>query len=211
MEKGDARTETFKSSSSSSTDSSSDSTAKTSPPSSPEDDPAQPAAQAEPEVESVPRFTHIPHSSTPPRRGNRRNGGYPQSALRRLGAIDEDSSSIAPDVPTRSPDRPRKFVSFAPTFDAKKFFTYNRWAHDDSVPPPDVYEKITGPNGEKFNDVRQNRPFRSSGTGRWRRAICVGCIVLVILAVLGIALGVGLGVGLAKKKAARYLIPTLWT
>src|SRR4051794_32167350 len=83
-------------SSPSSSEASSGSTEDTSPPSTPPED----EAHAEPEI--LPRIQHAPHSSNPPRRGNRRVRNGPST---RLGAIDEHSSSVAPDIPTRNPNR----------------------------------------------------------------------------------------------------------
>ncbi|KAK5069551.1 hypothetical protein LTR64_008232 [Lithohypha guttulata] len=179
--------------SSSSSGSSSGSTAKTSPPSSPDNEPDG--------LQRPPRPT-AHYSSTPPRRGNR-HAVHTPPATHRLGVIDEDSPRVAPDIPTRHPDRPRKTVAFLPV-DAKRLFSFSAYARPgEDVPPPDVYEKITGPRGEKFEDLRRNRPYHPPGRGGgWRRMVCLGCVAFVILVVLGIALGVGLGVGLTKRKGA---------
>lgn len=175
--------------SSSSSDSSSE---KSTPPSSPD------------VPEALPQPRPVAHySATAPRRGGRHslNGN---GNTNRLGAIDEESPRVAPDIPTRSARRPKKTVAFVPA-DARKFFSFSKYSRpdDDDVPPPDFYEKIVGPHGEKFADLRQNRPYDPHGRGGgWRRMVCLGLVVLLVLA---IALGVGLGVGLTRHKGARYL------
>lgn len=174
-------------SSSSSSDTSSE---KSTPPSSPD----------VPEVITAPRpVAH--YSSTPPRRGGRH--AYNNSATNRLGAIDEESQVIAPDIPCRNCNRPKRPKTYLPA-DAKKFFSFSSYSRPDKdVPPPDFYEKVIGPHGEKFTDLRKNKPFKPEGRGGgWRRMVCLG---LVILLVLAIVLGVGLGVGLTRHKGARYL------
>ena len=57
------------------------------------------------------------------------------------------------------------------------------------------YNDITGPNGEKFADLRKNR-----GTPRRGGWVRLTSLILIILLVL-IALGVGLGVGLTRNKS----------
>lgn len=166
--------------------------------------------EPEPEPEALPRIYHTSYSSTPPRRGARRNG-QPVTP-NHLGAIDEDSNSVAPDVPRRHPgrnaNRPRKIVGFIPG-DASKFFSWSSYSrpHED-VPPPGAYDGITGPRGEKFSDLRQNKPFRPPGRGGWKRMICLGSVVALIV-LLAVGLGVGLGVGLTRRKGTRYTLPIL--
>ena len=97
-------------------------------------------------------------------------------------------------------------VSFLP-HDAKKFFSWNAYTRDGTdVPPPNAYDGIVGPRGEKFNDMRQNKPFNPPGrSGRWKRIICLGSVILVTILVIGLA--IGLGVGLTRNKGARYCLP----
>lgn len=156
------------------------------------------------EDNGLPRILHAPHSATPPRRAN----GRPTHRVpsRRLGAIDEHSPSIAPDIPTRNPNRPKKMVSFLPA-DASKFFSFSSYARPEAdIPPPNAYDKIVGPRGEKFKDVRQNRPDDQPGRRRRsRKMLCLGLIIFAVI--LAIALGVGLGVGLTRNKGTRYLFP----
>lgn len=162
-----------------------------------------PSSVTSEESNGLPRIQHAPHSATPPNRGNRRSAH--RTPTRRLGAIEEHSPSMAPDIPTRNPNRPKKMVSFLPA-DAAKFFSFSSYSRPDKdIPPPDAYDKIVGPRGEKFNDVRQNKPDGASKRGRGRKLICIGLVILAI--VLAIALGVGLGVGLTRKKKARYVSP----
>lgn len=146
-----------------------------------------------------PRNNHdASYSATPPRRSKKNT---PPRNATRLGAIDEHSSIVAPDIPTRN--AARKQTRYA---NATKFFTFGLPGRfDHSVPPVNAYDDITGPRGEKFGDLRQNKPFRPPNRGGWRRFVCLGLIVLIVL--LAIALGVGLGVGLTRKKSARYLLP----
>lgn len=165
----------------------------------------EPSSNSSDDNYGLPKIKHAPHSATPPRRGNKIPSQ--RTPTRHLGAIDEHSPSIAPDIPARNPSRPKKMVSFLPS-DATKFFSFSSYSRPGTdVPPPDAYDKIVGPRGEKFNDVRQNKTDQPPGRGRgWRRKLCLGLIILAIL--LAIALGVGLGVGLTRKKA-RYFLPFL--
>lgn len=181
-------------SSSSSSDSSSGSTSSTSPPTTP---PSPEEQQNGPPA--LPRIHHAPHSSTPPRRARGRGRGYAQPSAR-LGAIDEHSNTMAPDIPTRNPSRLKQVRFFG--------LPLPSWAKPDAdVPPPDAYDTITGPRGEKFADVRQNKPKDLIAQGKRRRKmICFG-LVAIILLVIAITLGVGLGVGLTRRKANRYFSP----
>lgn len=136
-------------------------------------------------------------SAAPPRRSKKQ---APPRNTTRLGAIDEHSNSVAPDTPSRHPDRKYKYGN------ATKFFAFGAYARsDNSLPPVDAYEKVVGPRGEKFNDLRQNRPYRPPNRGGWRRVICLGLVILLIL--LAIGLGVGLGIGLTRSKETRYFTP----
>lgn len=180
---------------SSSSDSSSGSTDKTSPSTTPPSPDAQPVANPT----LGPRTHHdASYSATPPRRSKKH---VPPRNTTRLGAIDEHSNSIAPDIPSRNPARKHHRYG-----SATKFFSFAAYTRSDpSLPPVGAYDNITGPRGEKFGDLRQNKPFRPPNRGGWRRAICLGSVALVIL--LAIGLGVGLGLGLTRKKETRYLIP----
>lgn len=182
-------------SSSSSSESSSGSTSSTSPPSTP---PSPEAQNHDPEPEVLPRIHHAPHSSTPPRRGRGRGRTHPQTSTR-LGAIDEHSSTVAPDVPTQNPAR---------KIPGLKYFNIDAWTKPGAdVPPPNAYDTIVGPRGEKFADVRHNRPKDLIAQGKRRRKkICFGLVVAILL-IVAIALSIGLGVGLTRRQADRYLLP----
>ena len=165
----------------SSSGSDSSSTGGTSPPSTPPDGVQQ-------DGDALPQIQHAPHSSNPPRRGARRSRN---GAPTRLGAIDEHSNAVAPDIPNRNPNR--MFGA-----NAARFFGFGSVLRkNDDVPPPNAYDKIVGPRGEKFTDVRKNNSRQSAARRSWRKFLCIGIIILLVLA---IALGVGLGVGLTRKK-----------
>jgi len=199
---GKSSPENCKSISTSTSESSSDSTASTSPPSTPpspdRDQPPEYIQHEDQPVPGFPRVHRVPHSAIPPRRGNRR-GNVRTSTSTRLGAIDEHSNAVAPDIPKRNPNRN------IPGFNSKhNFFNFAAYSRSDKadVPPVNAYDNIVGPNGEKFRDLRSNSHFSPSGRGSWKRLLCLGLIVLVVTV---IALGVGLGVGLTRRKGTRYL------
>lgn len=103
---------------------------------------------------------------------------------------------MAPDIPTRNPYRLKQVKFFGLPFPA--------WAKADAdVPPPYAYDTITGPNGEKFADVRQNKPKDLIAQGKRRRKmICFG-LVAIILLIIAVILAIGLGVGLTRRKINR--------
>lgn len=157
-------------------------------------------ADVEEDIQTLPRIHHAPHSSRTPRHNNRR-GASRHTPPSRLGAIDEHSNSVAPDVPTRDPKRR------IPGYNNKhKFFTLAFYLEKENVPPVNAYDRVVGPHGEKFDDLRSNKPVSPPGRGGWKKLICLG---LVIATVVAIALGVGLGVGLTRRKGTRYLLPSL--
>lgn len=185
--------------SSSSSDSSSNSTDATSASNSPPQYEAHPVAIAADANQSLgPRNNHdASYSATPPRRSKKHVSARNAP---RLGAIDEHSSIIAPDIPSRN--QARRHHRYG---NATKFFTFGAFPRvDHSVPPVNAYDDITGPRGEKFGDLRQNKPFRQPNRGGWRRFLCLGLVALILL--LAIGLGVGLGVGLTRNKGTRYLL-----
>ena len=100
-----------------------------------------------------------------------------------LGAIEEDGG-MRPDIPQRSANRPMARLFHLP-FGA---------GLTREPPPYTEYNDITGPRGEKFSDLRNNRHVVKRGG--WTR-LCV--IALIVLAIV-IALAVGLGVGLTRHK-----------
>ena len=67
-------------------------------------------------------------------------------------------------------------------------------------PPYTEYDNVTGPRGEKFSDLRNNRHVAKRGG--WTRVLLMALIVLLVI----MGLGVGLGVGLTRsKKSLRYV------
>jgi hypothetical protein len=72
------------------------------------------------------------------------------------------------------------------------------------TPPYAEYDNVTGPRGEKFSDLRNNRHVAKRGG--WTRVLLIALIVLLII----VGLGVGLGVGLTRsKKNSRYVATAL--
>jgi len=95
----------------------------------------------------------------------------PQQTL--LGAIDENSGSVLPDVPYSSSNKGHpvtKLHAYAAVFTPRKKLTLAT-----TNPPPNVYAALLGPNGEKFTDLRMNRKAvvdpRKNGL---KRFICFG-------------------------------------
>jgi hypothetical protein len=105
-----------------------------------------------------------------------------------LGPIDENGG-MGPDIPQRSQYRP--MARFLHTFQP---------SGAREPPPYTAYNDVTGPRGEKFSDVRNNRHVAKRGG--WTRVLLIALIVLLLMA----GLGVGLGVGLTRSKSARYFI-----
>lgn len=96
-----------------------------------------------------------------------------------LGAIDEDGG-MRPDIPVRSAQRQKPRLFHLPF----------QWSEPRAPPPYTEYNDITGPRGEKFSDLRNNRHVTKRGG--WTRLLIIALIVLAII----IGLAVGLGVGL---------------
>lgn len=102
----------------------------------------------------------------------------------RLGAIEEDGGML-PDSPPKAHNRPleRMFqLGFPP-----------RRSQERAPPPYSEWDEVTGPRGEKFTDVRNNRHL--VGRGGWKRFCLIALIVLALI----VALVVGLVVGLRHK------------
>jgi hypothetical protein len=102
-----------------------------------------------------------------------------------LGPIDEEGG-MRPDIPQRSQYRPMtRFLHPFQSSDARE-------------PPFTEYNDVTGPRGEKFSDLRNNRHVAKRGG--WTRVLLIALIVLLLI----VGLAVGLGVGLTRsKKSAR--------
>ncbi|KAI9682282.1 MAG: hypothetical protein M1817_000336 [Caeruleum heppii] len=104
-----------------------------------------------------------------------------------------DAPSPSPPIPPKASHRPyaRRFLGSPP-----------RFGHESPPPPYSPYSSVTGPNGEKLSDVRNNKFI--ARRGGWKRL----CLIIGAL-ILALALGVGLGVGLRKKRdAARQTEPS---
>ncbi|OAP64444.1 hypothetical protein AYL99_00416 [Fonsecaea erecta] len=90
---------------------------------------------------------------------------------RLLGAIDEDSSTIQPDLPL-SCDSEKHPVSklhvYAAVVNPKQKPTLAAM----SRPPADEFERVMGPRGERFADLRMNR--KMEGAKGWKRFVCFG-------------------------------------
>ena len=137
-------------------------------------------------------FTPSParHSSSNSRRS--RTNSRASSLDHRLSIIAEDSSATAlpPRPPPQTHNRPfgRRFLGDPP-----------RYSNGPAPPKYSLWD-VTGPKGEKFEDLRNNAYV--ARRGGWRR-ICL--IALIVIACI-VALVVGLVVGL-KKKHSRYSSP----
>ncbi|RVX66640.1 hypothetical protein B0A52_09391 [Exophiala mesophila] len=112
-------------------------------------------------------------SSTSQLVGHPRRSTPPQPAL--LGAIDENSGAVLPDTPL-SPDNKNNPVAklhvYSAALASKK--RHQQTLVTPSLPPPTFYETLTGPNGEKFTDVRLNRKIVDAKKGSLRRLMCFG-------------------------------------
>lgn len=130
-----------------------------------------------------------------------------------LGAIDENGG-MAPDIPIKNPRRNQHTFTKTPNFISHLFPGSSPKLAYKLRPPESVYEGVTGPHGEKFNDVRANkvspsppRSLKSSLMGershRWRKWACVGLVLVMVVAITAI----GLVVGLTRRKHHRYVFP----
>ena len=124
------------------------------------------------------------HSTNAGVRRGSRNASRASSL--RLSIIEEDASYVPlPPTPTSPPkthNRPfhRRFLGEPPRYSGRSPPTYTLW-------------DVTGPKGEKFEDLRNNAYV--ARRGGWRRIGVLAAIVLVLV----VALAVGLAVGLRKK------------
>lgn len=138
----------------------------------------------------------IVHNKTPipPKRSPKRSTP-PQN---RLGAIDEDTDSISPDIPVRSPRRLLGGMQHNKLFQLAFPTSQSR----SRAPPPKIYDDIEGPKGEKFADVRNNTRTEKEKKHHWKRLVCLGLIVVVVAAIIAIIL---IAVLLTRKRAHRYV------
>ncbi|KEF53259.1 uncharacterized protein A1O9_10707 [Exophiala aquamarina CBS 119918] len=94
----------------------------------------------------------------------------PQQTL--LGAIDENSGSVLPDIPysLSNKDSPvTKLHAYAAMFTPRKRPTLVA-----ANSPPDEYAALVGPNGEKFTDLRMNRKVTDPKKNGLKRFSCFG-------------------------------------
>ncbi|KIW70245.1 hypothetical protein PV04_02533 [Phialophora macrospora] len=101
--------------------------------------------------------------------GNRPRRLTPPQRL--LGAIDEDSPTVQPDLPlsSRNHDHPvAKLHVYAAVVNSKHRTTLAR----ATGPPTNEFDMVIGPNGERFTDLRLNRKTEV-GKG-WKKFMCFG-------------------------------------
>lgn len=94
----------------------------------------------------------------------------PQQTL--LGAIDENSGAILPDIPYSpgNKDNPvTKLHAYAAVFTPRKKPTLAA-----ANPPPNEYATLVGPNGEKFTDLRINRKAADPKKNSVKKFMCFG-------------------------------------
>jgi hypothetical protein len=122
--------------------------------------------------------------------------GRSMSHENRLSIIDEDSDrtySPPPRVPPRAINRPlgRMFG-----------IQIQRVVHGGPPPPYSVYDDVTGPKGEKFSDVRENKRFQSKKKrGGWKRLTVIAILIAGVIA----AIVAGVVVGINNHKKAKYV------
>ena len=127
------------------------------------------------------------HSANGPRRS--RTGSRASSLDHRLSIIAEDASALPP-VPAQSHTHGRPF---------RNRFLGDPPRYSNGLRPPQYsLWDVTGPNGEKFQDLRDNAYV--ARRGGWKRICLIAFIVIACI----IALVVGLVVGL-RKKSSRYV------
>ena len=81
---------------------------------------------------------------------------------------------------------------------SRRFFGEPPRYSNGPAPPTYSFFDVTGPKGEKFEDLRNNKFI--TRRGGWKKL----CIIAVVVFILVIALVVGLAVGLSKKNSSRY-------
>ncbi|KAL9125508.1 MAG: hypothetical protein Q9217_005295 [Psora testacea] len=107
------------------------------------------------------------------------------SVEHRLSIIEEDNPSppLTSPPPPKAHNRPfsRRFLGEPPGYSSGQ------------CPPRYTFWDVTGPKGEKFEDLRNNAYIAKRGG--WKRICIVGWFIVI----LAIALAVGLGVGLSQR------------
>jgi len=89
---------------------------------------------------------------------------------RLLGAIDEDSPTVQPDLPLSNSNEGNpmaKLHVYAAVVNLKHKQTLTR-----TGPPSSEFDLIMGPNGERFTDLRMNRKLRE--VKGWKKFMCFG-------------------------------------
>ena len=126
------------------------------------------------------------HSTNAGVRRGSRNASRTSSL--RLSIIEEDANyaPLPPSSPPKTHNRPfhRRFLGEPPRYSGRSPPTYSLW-------------DVTGPKGEKFEDLRNNAYV--ARRGGWRRICLVAAIAMACI----VALVVGLVVGLHKKHNSR--------
>lgn len=102
-------------------------------------------------------------------RPHSRRASPPQTLL---GAIDENSGAVRPDV-AYSPNNKNNPVTKLHVYSAV-FTSRRKPTLATAQPPPDEFAALTGPNGEKFTDLRSNRKPDSSKNNGLKRFMCFG-------------------------------------
>ena len=110
----------------------------------------------------------------------------------RLSVIEEDQASPSKPSPPhpKTHNRPfsRRFLGEPPRYGS------------GTSPPRYTFWEVTGPKGEKFEDLRNNAYIAKRGG--WKRF----CVIAWVIIIMVVALAVGLGVGLSKRRANRYAL-----
>lgn len=137
------------------------------------------------------------HSSHGARRS--RAGSRASSMEHRLSIIDEDGNNH----PSQPPPPPAVQQPHHRPF-SRRFLGEPPRYKDGKEPPKYSMWDVTGPKGEKFEDLRNNAYV--ARRGGWKRICLIGLIVIVCI----VALAVGLGVGLHKKHSRYFSTFHLW-
>jgi len=92
-----------------------------------------------------------------------------------LGAIDENSGAVQPDVPfsanVKEASPITKLHAYASAPNCRKKTTIA----SASSPPQSEFDILIGPNGERFTDLRMNRKMDPAKTrGLLKRLVCFG-------------------------------------
>ena len=120
--------------------------------------------------------------------GRRSRAGSRASSLdHRLSIIAEDGN-VQPAIPAQTHHRPfsRRFLGEPPRYT------------NGHRPPQYTLWDVTGPKGEKFQDLRDNAYVAKRGG--WKRI----CLIALFIIICIVALIVGLAVGL-HKRSSRYV------